>query len=335
MQQLRFAHSVQNYSPYVRVVLFFCFGFCIHTFGMLHEQAERGCAAPSKLRLPANQHIEGLSAGRSLHISELFPEHPLSILDGELQNVDEERELAFNGSEILLSTNGESQQQCLNGEFEYVLPASLQPQTLTVTRQSRFSNFLPATARTIARILGAAHDTSNLWAPVLRLALYNRYGQTQAYKVGNVLLNTTNVVFDIKEGQYHSIPSSIIDSLYQLGYLSQVKKTIKRHTGLSMTDISRSLFYNAILFGLFLKASQSAIGKICFSFYEIPSLFTNGMNTQFFRPFDRLVSFQRGISTSLDYMQKKVQRFSRFLSRSQQIADAQESAQAMQLIAIA
>jgi hypothetical protein len=248
--------------------------------------------------------------------------------NGQAQRIDEERERVFNGAESYLSANG------LNG-VEDVLPAFTWSQPATATRLPRFCNFLPATARTVTQLIGAARGTSNLWAPVLRLALYNRYGQTQAYKVGNVLLNTANTVLEIKEGQYHSIPSSIIDSLYQLGYLSQVKKTIKRHTGLSMTDISGSLFYNAILFGLFLKSSQSAVGKICFSLYEIPSLFTNGMNTQFFRPFDRLVAFQRGISASLEYMQKKAQQFSQLLSTRQQVAEQDESVQALGLIATA
>ena len=89
------------------------------------------------------------------------------------------------------------------------------------------------------RGLWSRYVTSPLWATLLRIKLFEKYGTTMAYRVGNVLLNVPRGI----NGRTGMLPELVVDSCHNMGYLDAVEQRIKRRTGLSMSDIGKDIRY--------------------------------------------------------------------------------------------
>lgn len=221
------------------------------------------------------------------------------------------------------------------------LPAQEIQRLARQVEPSRLRTFLHGVARAATGMLAAMRWTSPIWATLLRIKLFEKYGHTMAYRAGNVLLNIDNAIKSVRARNYVGLPSLAVDSCYNIGYLDHVEQHIKRKTGLSMSGINKDARYG---FGWWAGLVYQAIGNradlaaqrppnslrsIAWGIYDLPRAFDSSsllsqIDRELIYPCLRWGSWQGAWWRTLGYIHGHAARLEQVLARRNHvIADHQ------------
>ena len=223
------------------------------------------------------------------------------------------------------------------------LPAQEIQRLAMQVEPSRFRTIFHAAARVLARGLNIVRWTSPIWATVLRWKLFTRYGHTMPYRIGNVLLNIPDAIYNARAGLYAELPHLAIDSCYNVGCLPRVQQYIQRKSGISMSEVGQAPLYafgwwaglgyvqgtNSALNQGAEAAGINRVARIFFGIYGLPREFDSSspltrISREILYPVGRWIHWQRGWWRALGYLhQRAVGLEQRLATRNHVVADRQ------------